>query len=414
MIENLIFETIVGSKAYGTYIEGVSDIDKKGIYVQSIDDILSMNYIDQINVTKDESYWEVQKFLELCSVGNPTALELLFSENEMILLTTPQFELIRENRDKFVTKKCAKAFSSYGYSQISKATGLDKKLNWEKKRTEFKLPMDFIYYYNNGKSFPITEYLPSNGLKQERCGLVRLDHMKDCYALYYDYDNKGYRGLVGERSNEIRLTSIPKGEIPLMMVYYNVEAYSKYMKDYKSYQDWLKNRNEDRYVDNVNHSQKIDSKNMLHCNRLISIALEIATTGTFTVKRPNADYLLSIKRGEVPLDKIIEDAERDIAGLQELYDKSNLPESVDPAFVKELLLKIRKMPIDDINPILDNMSTKSLPFDSNKIVDEILNEEIEKTSVTKVKTGTEEFHDTMQEIYKEIAEDEENENKPKI
>jgi len=57
-----------------------------------------------------------------------------------------------------------------------------------------------------------------------------------------------------------------------------------------------------------------------------------------------------------------------------LYDKSNLPEKVDPLFVKELLLKIRKMPIDDINII----STKSLPFDSNKIIDEILNEEIKQ------------------------------------
>jgi len=52
--------------------------------------------------------------------------------------------------------------------------------------------------------------------------------------------------------------------------------------------------------------------------------------------------LLQIKRGEVPLDKIIEDVEKEISGLKELYDNSNLPEEVDPLFVKELLLNIRK------------------------------------------------------------------------
>jgi len=378
MIENLIFEAIVGSVAYGTNIE-TSDLDKKGIFLCPIDNLLSFGYTEQINVTKDETYYEVRRFLELCSVGNPTCLELLFSDDEYILHTSPQFELIRENRDVFVTKKCANAFTSYGYSQISKANSLGKKLNYNENDYKLKTPLDFIYFYNNGKTYSFKEYLNDNGLLQEKCGLVRLDHMKDCYAVYYDYNNDGYRGIIGENSNEVRLSSIKKGETPFVMIYYNVEAYSKFMKEWKEYNEWLKNRNTQRYVDVKKHGQTlsgsfIDGKNLLHCRRLIDVGVSIATTGTFTVKRPNADYLLSIKRGEVPLDKIIEDAERDIAGLQELYDKSNLPEKVDPLFVKELLLKIRKMPIDDINII----STKSLPFDSNKIIDEILNEEIKQ------------------------------------
>ena len=45
----------------------------------------------------------------------------------------------------------------------------------------------------------------------------------------------------------------------------------------------------------------------------------------------------------MPLDQIILDAEADIAGLNELYAKSSLPDDVDKQFVKELLLKIRKM-----------------------------------------------------------------------
>lgn len=344
---NLIFEAIVGSTAYGTKVD-TSDIDKKGIFMCSIDDLISMNYVDQINVTKDETYWELQKFLELCSVGNPTAIELLFSDDEFILKTSPQFDLIREYKYMFLTKKCSKAFSSYGHSQISKAAALGKKLNWNESQTTFKTPLDFIYFYNNGKTYLFKDYLNDNGLLQEKCGLVRLDHMKDCYAVYYDNDNSGYRGIVGEKSNEVRLSSIPKGQIPFLMIYYNVEAYSKHTREWKEYCEWLLARNTHRYVDVRKHGQTlngsfIDGKNLLHCRRLIDVGVQIASTGTFTVKRPDADYLLQIKRGEVPLDKIIEDAERDIVGLKELYEKSNLPEEVDPLFVKDLLLKIRKM-----------------------------------------------------------------------
>jgi predicted chitinase len=101
-------------------------------------------------------------------------------------------------------------------------------------------------------------------------------------------------------------------------------------------------------VDVINHGQeagssRIDGKNMSHCVRLLNVSREIAETGTFKVKRQNAEYLLQIKHGEVPLKEIMEYANNEIAGLKELYEKSNLPEEVDPVFVKELLLKIRKM-----------------------------------------------------------------------
>jgi len=373
MEHKIIFKAKIGSQAQGTSTPE-SDEDFKGIYIQPIDDLISYGYEEFVKVNKDETYYEVRRFLDLLSLANPEALELLYSPSDCIIVNSPQFKLIRENKEKFITKLCAKTFANYAYNQIKKSRGTDKKINWEAKRVDRKTPLDFIYYTKEGKSYPITEYLNKAHLDQERCGLVKLDHMKDCYTLYYDFFNAGYRGIIAENSNEIRLSSVNKESTPLMMVYYNSDAFSKHCKDFSSYQLWLKERNINRFHTNVSHGQLYDSKNISHCRRLIDICLEIATTGTFTVKRPNADYLLSIKRGEVPLDKIIEDAERDIAGLQELYDKSNLPESVDPAFVKELLLKIRKMPITNS---IENISTKSLPFDSNKIIDEMLDEEIE-------------------------------------
>ena len=342
-----IFKCITGSFAHGTYIEGKSDIDYKSIYIQDSDEILSMGYVPQIDITQDDVMWEIQKFIELLENGNPSSLEILFSPQDCILETSPQFNILLENKEMFLTKKCAKSFANFGISQIKKASATGKKFNIEDSKMVHKTPFDFTYYYDNGKTLLLKDYLVSNGLSQDKCGLAKLDHMKDCYTLYYDNSDIGYRGIIGEKSNEIRLSSIPKGETPLFLIYYNVEAYSKYMREYKEYNEWLKNRNINRFVDVVNHGQtdggsRIDGKNMLHCVRLLNIAREIAETGTFSVRRPNVEYLLKIKRGEVTLKDIMEYANNEIDGLDEMYRASGLPDEVDHELVRELLLKIRK------------------------------------------------------------------------
>ena len=84
-------------------------------------------------------------------------------------------------------------------SQLKKAAATGKKFNIEDSKMVHKTPFDFTYYYDNGKTFLLKDYLEENNLLQEKCGLVRLDHMKDCYALYYDYNNVGYRGVIGEK-----------------------------------------------------------------------------------------------------------------------------------------------------------------------------------------------------------------------
>lgn len=358
MKHKLIFETLVGSTVYGTSTPQ-SDIDKKGVYIQTFDEILAWGYEPQVNVTKDEAYFEVRRFLELLEVANPTALEMLFTPDKFVTFIAPEFELIRKNRNKFLTKMCAKSFGNYGYSQIAKATGTDKKMNWEKSRISKKVPLDFIFYSEGGKSFSFKDFLTKNNLVQENCGLVRLEHMKDQYALYYDYDNLGYRGIIGKESNEIRLSSVPKGEESLLTIYYNVEAYSKYCKEYREYKEWLEKRNMARFVDNKSHNQMVDGKNLLHCRRLVDIAIEIAKEKTINVFRPNAAYLLSIKRGEVNLKEILSVVESDIKDLDRIYEESGLPDKCDKEFVTSLLLEIRHYePMKSTNDIMKLIEEK--------------------------------------------------------
>jgi len=362
MEENLIFKAMVGSQSYGTAI-ATSDEDFKGVYMQHPNEILTFGYKEQIEVGKDECYYEVRRFLQLLQSANPTVLELLYSNNDCIIHKSPVFDLIVANRDKFLTKKCLQSFGGYAVAQIKKAKGLDKKMNWEHNRVERKTPLDMCYVYENGKTLSLTKWLEREGKRQECCGLIALDHFKDCYALYYDHTfhintygyvfkqeipkeikesiHLGFHGIIKEDSNDIRLSSVPKEIDAEIIMYYNKDGYTKHCNDYKSYQDWLKNRNTQRYVDIKGHNQQIDGKNLLHCRRLLDMAIEIATEKTIKVIRPNADYLLQIRKGEIDLQTIIDKAEEDIKGLDELFANSGLPSDVDAGFVNDLLLQIR-------------------------------------------------------------------------
>ena len=342
-----LYLVIRGSHAYGTNIE-TSDTDYSGVFIQSQNDILGNTYIEQINDdNNDIVIYEIRRFLELLGSNNPTVLELLNTPEDCIIYKDPIFDLVLENRDNFITKICAKSFGGYAKQQISKAKGQDKKQNWEKDKVTRKTPLDFCYIYNKNKSILLTEWLKFRGMKQELCGLSKIPHCKDLYAFYYDRTIKstaGFKGIAFEESNEIRLSSIDKEYEGSFMGYvsYNKDGYSQHCKDYKSYQEWLENRNLARWVDVENHGQKIDGKNMMHCKRLMEMAKEIGQGKGIIVRRPNADELIAIRKGEVDLQTLIDRVEEEIKEVDRIFEESNLPEKIDENFINNLIIDIRK------------------------------------------------------------------------
>lgn len=353
-----VFECIVGSHAYGTNIE-TSDIDIKGCYQQPNSDILGLKYQEQLNPDKDTTYYEIRRFIELAGSANPTILEMLFVDPKFIKISLPQFKPLLDNKKIFLTKQCANSFGGYAVAQIKKAKGLNKKMNWEKEKTIRKTPIDFCYIQYSQGAVPLSIYLKTDKLLSNCCGLAAITHMPNCYYLYYDYSKqyahetnrpdyhgyKGfeYKGICFEDSNDIRLSSIPKEQIgqSLGIVYYNKDAYSIHCKEYNQYQEWLENRNTQRYTDTQEHNQQIDGKNLMHCMRLINCALEIGQTGNLTVFRPEAQELLKIRKGDCVLDDVIKEAEEKLLLIDEVFKTSDLSDSVDLDTKHELLLKCR-------------------------------------------------------------------------
>jgi hypothetical protein len=249
--------------------------------------------------------------------------------------------------------------------QIQKAKGQNKKQNWEKDKVTRKGVLDFVYVIDGPKSIPWKKWNEDKGLDESLCGVVNVPNAKDVYTLYYDdpiinychYSDLpsvkayvlNYKGLVktGEgvnvaESNALRLSSIPKEEKPICNIFYNKDGYSQHCKEFKEYQEWLENKNEARWIDVKSHGQKIDGKNMMHSKRLMSMAREIAEGKGINVRRSDAEYLISIRRGEIDLQTLIDEVEKEIIDIDLLFKESNLPDSINQEFVDELLIKIRK------------------------------------------------------------------------
>jgi len=361
-----LYLVIRGSHAYGTNIE-TSDTDFAGVFIQSVDDIFGFKYKEQINDDKNDTViYEVKRFLELLGSNNPTVLELLNTPEECILYKHPIFDMILNDRDNFLSKKCANSFGGYARQQIGKAKGQNKKQNWEKDKVTRKDLLDFCYVIEGEKTIPFKKSKYGDEYKGgffhklfgkkydvRSFGLTNVPHAKDVYAVYYNETPGFYKGLVkvGDEdsvtpnygiSNQLRLSSIPKGEVSLCNIVYNKDGYSEHCKDYREYQEWLEKRNLQRWVDVTSHGQQIDGKNMMHCRRLVDMAREIAEGKGILVKRDNAQELLAIRRGEVDLQTLIDYVESEIKVIDQLFKDSDLPDSVDQNLINTLLVKIRR------------------------------------------------------------------------
>ena len=367
---------IRGSQAYGTATP-TSDTDYAGVYIQTESDIYGTAYKEQINDSKNDTvFYEIKRFLQLTASNNPTILELLNTPEDCIIYKNPIFDLILERKDEFISKACANSFGGYAIQQIKKARGQDKKQNWEKEKVTRKDVLDFVYVIVGEKTIPWKQW--NGGRFEEKfIGAVNVPNARDLYALYYDTEAHlcfseqvlektrniylesrrglglplgfGYKGLVKSghgasvaESNQLRLSSIPKGETPICNIIYNKDGYTMHCKDYNSYQEWLANRNEQRWVDVESHGQKIDGKNMMHCKRLLEMSIEIGRGEGIIVRRPNAQDLLAIRRGGVDLKTLIDESEKMISELDSVFADSNLPDSVDPDLVHNLLVEIRR------------------------------------------------------------------------
>ena len=343
----------MGSQAYGTATPN-SDVDIKGVYIQSVYDVASLyNYKQQLMPDKDTTYYEVKRFLELAGSANPTILELMWMPDRCVQVKDPLWiKYIESNRDLFLTKQCCNSFMGYAYQQIYKAQGLNKKMNWEQDRVTRKKPIDFCKFlwlpdWKYKKDIRLSnkiDLITLDWFNEDFYALTKIDNTKQLYKFWYikmpaqDWT----RPLCND--DDLIMTAIPENIDAklLAIVQYDLDGFQAHCREYNQYQTWLKERNEQRYVDVQNHGQKIDGKNMMHCYRLIQMAREIVTEHKIIVERPNRQELLDIRHGKYDLNSLLSKAKDEIKEIEELFKNSDLPNKPDLDKINEISINIRR------------------------------------------------------------------------
>jgi hypothetical protein len=339
---HLLLKCISGSQAYGLALPH-SDTDIKGVFIQPKKEYYGLTYIDQVNnETNDIIYYEIKKFVELLLKNNPNILELLSTPDDCVLHRHPVMNLLKP--EMFLSRLCNQTFGQYAYAQIKKARGLNKKIlnPLDRKR---KTILDFCFVVRGQGSVPVTDWLTDQGYAQEDCGLVKIDHMRDMYALFHQsQSDRKFSGIFsGDEADEVSLSSVAEGLQSKCILYFNKDGYSVYCKEYRQYWEWVELRNEERYENTVSHGKNYDAKNMMHVFRLLAMAEEIARYKKVNVRRPEREYLLKIRAGEFSYEDLLKEADRKIALIQELFDKSDLPSSPNSTVAEQSLVSIRNV-----------------------------------------------------------------------
>jgi len=334
----LVFEVITGSRSYGLDT-ATSDTDIKGVFVLPKDMFYGLEYTAQVNnETNDIVYYELKRFMELLSKNNPNILEMLHVPEKCVLQKHRVMDLLQP--EMFLSKLCEQSFANYAFTQIKKAYGLEKKIV-NPVEEERKSVLDFCFVHEDREAEPLKKWLAEKGWEQSKIGLAAIAHVRDCYNLYYS-NEFNYAGVTKkDNANEVSLSSIPKGEKPLAMLYFNKDAYSVYCKQYREYWNWVAKRNEERYKTTMSHGKNYDAKNMMHVFRLLLMAKEIATEGRINVYRKDREFLLSIKEGKFEYDELVQQAEALKDELPLLYQRSDLKDEPDVDKINDLLIRMR-------------------------------------------------------------------------
>jgi hypothetical protein len=339
--KHLLLQCISGSRAYGLNTPQ-SDTDYKGIFVAPKSIFYGSHVEDQVaNETNDIVYYEWKKFIDLLGKNNPTILELLATPDDCVLYKHPLIADLKA--EDFLSRLCSQTFAGYAQSQIKKARGLNKKIS-NPVEPERKEIIDFCYVIDGLKVVPLRQWLFENNLKAEECGLVKLTHMRDMYALFHQDQSPEQRlkGIYsGVDSNDVSVSSVPKGIAPLTLMSFNKDAYSIHCREYAQYWEWMEKRNENRYQSTVSLGKNYDAKNMMHTFRLLHMAEEIAREGKIFVRRNDREFLLGIREGKFEYEDLVKQAEEKVQLIEELFEKSTLPEEPDLEKLEELLVRIR-------------------------------------------------------------------------
>ena len=341
----LIYLSQYGSHLYGLNTEN-SDLDFRGVYIPTLDDIILHKDKDEINeelwitrhlpdreikndgeyvwtevdrvesIKVDVKIFSLQKFITLCSKADTNALDLLFSVNNSYIEqygNVGGILYLLENRDKLINTDRLESPITYAFKQA----------------TKYSLKGDYLNLYDElldiTKGFTddmtvlnLIEYTDKNGLNYLReknndgfwthqlCPITRDTKEKGGIQTYLNVVGVEHQANLSIRTFEERIKS-------------KIKQYSKRAIDAKDGgNDW---------------------KALSHAIRILLEVKQLLEDGIITFPCIENRFLLRIKQGKISREVIDEFFNKQLSSILEKVKLNELGWKYDEEFWNEFILK---------------------------------------------------------------------------
>ena len=360
----LIYLSQYGSHLYGLNTEN-SDLDFRGVYIPTLDDIILHKDKDEINeelvievqesiseqgnsmemggiiissvsdgkwkstIKKvDVKIFSLQKFIQLCSKADTNALDLLFSiskrtdieqymylDNRSYDHSYPIFEQIFYNREKLINTDRMQSPITCAFKQATKYS-----IKGERRQVMLNLLKDVNTYL-------FLDTTPAN-VTLER--FMRDYTYQDLTPIINDYfDNKHIKIDVldnkGKKERYLYVCGV-RHQFDLELKRFAQRLEEKINKEYTSQRT-------------INASDGSDWKALSHAIRVLLEVKELLDTGNIQFPLKDKDFLLDIKLGKVGRKDIDKFFNKELSEILERVQKNKLNWKYDEEFWNEFILK---------------------------------------------------------------------------
>ena len=341
----LIYLSQYGSHLYGLNTEN-SDLDFRGVYVPTLEDIILKKDKDEINTeltvtmflrqkkltdhTFEESDYEwrdvekkvdvkifsLQKFITLCSKADTNALDLLFSVNNSYIeqyFSVGGILYLLENRDKLINTDRLESPITYAFKQAEKYSikGIRRQVMLD----VLQGAKNFLQEWKDAIVTPQVHHL----LEDDYYGLNINSLIDNKHVKIDELDNKG------KKEKYLYVCGVQHQ--------FNLEL-DKFIKriEEKINKEYTSQRTKDAADGN-------DWKALSHAIRVLLEIKELLNTGNITFPCKQSRFLMRIKQGKINREIIDEFFNTELSNILENVQANKLGWKYDEEFWNEFILK---------------------------------------------------------------------------
>lgn len=304
--KNVILLTLSGSHSYGTNIAG-SDIDVRGITVESSSDLIGLTHYEQYQDAKtDTVIYTLRKGAQLMMNCNPNVIEMLGAREDQYLVLNEAGRLLRDSADLFLSRKAKHTFGSYATAQL-------RRLQNALARDHYPQPQKEAHILGS-----VQKQMAGIEERYTDFGLGR-------FNLYIDKSER--EGFETEIFMDIVLNHYP-------------------IRDFKNIYSEMHNVVSD--YEKISHRNKKKTegalcKHAMHLIRLLITGTDVLRgNGIITYREKEHDLLMDIRNGVYSFDEIFAMVDHYEEEFKYAADHSPLPEKPDFNKINDLVMEINR------------------------------------------------------------------------